>query len=70
MNHRKSGRILSRGRNQRRALLKTLIGSLVIHERIETTLAKAKEMKNFVDQIVNMAKRAKVEDAMRISLTR
>ena len=70
MNHRKSGRILSRGRNQRRALLKTLIGSLVIHERIETTLAKAKEMKNFVDQIVNMAKRAKVEDAMRLSLTR
>jgi large subunit ribosomal protein L17 len=70
MNHRKSGRILSRGRNQRRALLKTLLGSLVLHERIETTLAKAKEMKNFIDQIVNKAKRAKSDEAMRLSLTR
>ena len=47
---------MSRGRNQRRALIKTLLGSLILHERITTTEAKAKEIKNFIDQIINKAK--------------
>lgn len=58
MQHRRKGRILSRGTDARRALLKTLLGSLIMRERVTTTLAKAREMKNNIDQLVNKGKRA------------
>jgi large subunit ribosomal protein L17 len=56
MKHRHTGRVFGRERNQRRALLKTLLGSLILRERITTTEAKAKEVKSLIDQIVNKAK--------------
>lgn len=58
MQHRRKGRILSRGTDARRALLKTLLGSLIMREKITTTLAKAREVKNHIDQLVNKGKRA------------
>lgn len=61
---------MSRGRNQRRALLKTLLGSLILHERITTTEAKAKEMKNFIDQIVNKAKAGRKDATRRVAIIR
>lgn len=70
MKHRHAGRVLSRGRNQRRALIKTLLGSLVLHERITTTEAKAKEMKNFIDQVVNKAKVARTDEKRRLAMIR
>jgi large subunit ribosomal protein L17 len=70
MKHRHSGRVLSRGRNQRRALIKTLLGSLIVHERITTTEAKAKEMKNFIDQIINKAKVGRNEPTRRVAIIR
>jgi large subunit ribosomal protein L17 len=41
-----------------------------MHTRIQTTLAKAKEMKDHIDQIVNKAKRAKADEKMRLSIIR
>ena len=70
MKHRKTGRVLSRKRNQRKALIRTLLGSLVLHERIKTTEAKAKEIKNFIDQIVNKAKVARTDEVRRLSMIR
>ena len=70
MKHRHSGRVLSRGRNQRRALIKTLLGSLILHERITTTEAKAKEIKNFIDQIVNKAKVWRNDAKRRVAIIR
>lgn len=70
MKHRHAGRVLSRGRNQRRALLKTLLGSLVLHESITTTQAKAKEVKLFIDQIVNKAKVARKDVSRRVAMIR
>ena len=70
MKNRHSGRVLSRGRNQRRALIKTLLGSLVMHERITTTEAKAKEIKNFIDQVVNKAKVARTDEKKKVALIR
>ncbi|HWQ59703.1 MAG TPA: 50S ribosomal protein L17 [Candidatus Fimivivens sp.] len=70
MNHRKSGRILSRNRNQRRALFRTMFVSLVLHERIETTLAKAKELKDKVDPIVNKAKRGNADETKKVTAIR
>lgn len=59
MKHRHQGRVLGRVRNQRNALIKTLLGSLVLHERMMTTEAKAKEVKNYIDQVINKAKTAR-----------
>lgn len=70
MNHRKTGRILSRTRNQRRALLKTLFGSLILHEHIQTTEAKAKEVKLHIDQLVNKAKLIQTDEARKIGMIR
>jgi len=70
MKHRHQGRVLGRVRNQRNALIKTLLGSLVLHEKIMTTEAKAKEIKNYIDQIVNKAKVARSDAARRIAMIR
>ncbi|OGI21273.1 MAG: 50S ribosomal protein L17 [Candidatus Moranbacteria bacterium RIFCSPHIGHO2_01_FULL_55_24] len=70
MKHRKTGRVLSRNSNQRRALLKTMLGSLVLHERVSTTEAKAKEMKDFIDQLVNKAKRARTDENQKVAMIR
>lgn len=70
MQHRNKGRILSRTRDQRHALLKTLMGSLIMRERITTTLAKAKEIKNHIDQLVNKGKVAKTDDKRRAATLR
>jgi large subunit ribosomal protein L17 len=70
MKHRVAGRTLGRERNQRKALIKTLLGSLVMYERITTTQAKAKEIKDFIDQVVNKAKEARVNSDRKVSLLR
>lgn len=67
MQHRRKGRILSRGVNARRALLKTLLGSLIMREKITTTLAKAREVKDHIDQLVNKGKRAEKDKDRRQS---
>lgn len=61
MKHRKTGRQFGRVRAQRKALLISLLSSLVIHGRIETTEAKAKETKSAIDKIITKAKRAQGE---------
>jgi large subunit ribosomal protein L17 len=70
MKHRVAGRTLGRERNQRKALIKTLLGSLVMHERITTTTAKAKEIKNFIDQVVNKAKEARSNEDKKVARLR
>lgn len=70
MKHRHQGRVLGRVRNQRNALIKTLMGSLVMHERIMTTEAKAKEIKNYIDQVVNKAKVARNTAPRRVAMIR
>jgi len=57
MKKRKEGRKLSRVRNQRRALLRTLMVSLIKHKKIKTTLAKAKELRPYAERMVTRAKR-------------
>jgi large subunit ribosomal protein L17 len=61
MKHQKSGRKFGRVKNQREAMLKTLLGSLIMEEKIKTTVAKAKEIKGMVDKIVNKAKQTQIE---------
>lgn len=57
MNKLKRGRKLSRTRDQRHALLKILAGNLVLHEKIKTTRAKAKELTPFIEKAITKAKK-------------
>ena len=56
MRHRKSGRKLNRNSPQRNALKKGLAISIIEHESIKTTLAKAKEIRGFLEPLVTLAK--------------
>lgn len=58
MNHVHAGRKLERNRNARRALIKSLIEGVVLHDRIRTTEARAKEVKSRIDRVLNYAKEA------------
>lgn len=55
MRHRNSGRKLGRTWEHRKALMKNMARSLVEHERIRTTEAKAKELRILADKLVTMA---------------
>lgn len=57
MRHRKHGRQFSRNTSHRRAMLRALTANLVLHERIETTDAKAKELKRVADRMITRAAR-------------
>lgn len=56
MRHHNHNRKFGRVRNQRTALLKSLARALVLHERIKTTEAKAKELRPFVEKLITKGK--------------
>ena len=57
MRHRKAGRKFGRNTSHRRAMFRNLVGNLVLHERIETTEAKAKELRRIAERMVTRATR-------------
>ena len=57
MKHHKTQRKFGRVRKVRTALLRSLVRSLVMHERIETTIAKAREPRPQVEKLVTLAKK-------------
>ena len=57
MRHRKRSRRLVGKWEHRRALIRNLLNSLFVHERITTTLAKAKELRRAADKMITLAKR-------------
>nr|PZN78283.1 MAG: 50S ribosomal protein L17 [Pseudomonadota bacterium] len=56
MRHHLSGRQLSRNSSHRRALLRNMSVSLLRHETIRTTVAKAKELRRVVEPLITLAK--------------
>jgi large subunit ribosomal protein L17 len=54
--HREKGRQLGRDTKHRWALYRSLVTSLLEHERIETTEAKAKEIRGFTDRMITLGK--------------
>jgi large subunit ribosomal protein L17 len=57
MRHRKSGVKLNRTSSHRDAMFRNMVTSLLKHERIRTTDAKAKELRRWADHMVTLAKR-------------
>jgi len=57
MRHRVAGWKLGRNTSHRRALLRNLVTSLIMEERIETTLPKAKAMRPRVEKMITLGKR-------------
>jgi len=62
MAHRAKQKKLSRGPNERSALLKNLANSLILHEKIVTTLARAKAARPFVEKLVTRAREDTLEN--------
>ena len=57
MKHHKSQRKFGRVRKVRTALLRSLVRNLVLHERIETTIAKARELRPHVEKLITVAQK-------------
>lgn len=57
MRHLNSGRKLNRSAAHRKALMRNMATSLILHERIQTTTPKAKELRPFVEQLITLGKR-------------
>ena len=57
MRHQKAGRKLGRNTSHRRATFRNLAANLVLHERIETTDAKAKELRRIAERLITRATR-------------
>ena len=66
MRHRKAGRKLGRNTNQRQALIKGLIRSLILNERLNTTEAKAKTIRGLVDKLITKAKAGSLSARRRV----
>ncbi|MES2217718.1 MAG: 50S ribosomal protein L17 [Pseudomonadota bacterium] len=56
MRHRKSGRYFGRNSSHRKAMFKNMMVSLLRHELITTTVAKAKELRGYIEPMITMAK--------------
>lgn len=56
MRHRKSGRHLGRTSSHRRLMFRNMAASLIEHEVIKTTVAKAKELRRVVEPLITLAK--------------
>jgi len=57
MRHRNAGRKLGRNASHRKALFRNMVTSLFEHERIQTTDAKAKEVRRVAEKLITLGKR-------------
>lgn len=66
MRHRVAGRQFGRNTDQRKALFRGLVTSLLEHGRIETTVAKAKEIKGIAEKIITLGKKGDLHARRRV----
>jgi large subunit ribosomal protein L17 len=57
MRHKNAGRKFDRNTSHRRAMFRNLTANLILHERIETTDAKAKELRRVAERLITKARR-------------
>ncbi|GAB4390838.1 MAG: 50S ribosomal protein L17 [Thermodesulfovibrionales bacterium] len=69
MRHKVAGKLFGRTANQRKALLRGLVRSLIEHERIETTLSKARETRKLAERMVTLGIRGDLH-AKRVAMSK
>jgi len=69
MRHLKSGRKLNRNSSHRKAMFSNMSASLIEHEMIKTTVAKAKELRGVAEPLITLAKQDSVHNR-RIAFSR
>ena len=57
MRHQKTGRKLGRNSSHRKAMFRNMVTSLFSHQQLETTDAKAKEVRSMAEKMITLAKR-------------
>jgi large subunit ribosomal protein L17 len=57
MRHRNAGYKLGRNTSHRRALLRNLVTSILLEDRVETTITKAKAARPHVEKLITLGKR-------------
>ena len=57
MRHRNAGFKLGRNTSHRRALLRNLVTSVIVEDRVETTVAKAKAVRPHVEKMITLGKK-------------
>lgn len=58
MRHRKAGRKFGRNSSSRKAMFRNMVTSVLRHEQIRTTEAKAKEVRAYVERVITLGRRA------------
>ena len=56
MRHHRKGRAFARKDNQRKALLRSLARGLILNDKMETSIAKAKEIRPIIEKLITKAK--------------
>jgi large subunit ribosomal protein L17 len=69
MNHHISGRKLGRKTDHKVALLKNLVTSLILHDRLTTTEAKAKELRRWAERMITLGKKGDLAAVRRAAQT-
>lgn len=64
MRHRKAGRKFGMDASQRKAMLRNMVTSLMVHGQIRTTTARAKELRGLAERMITLGKRAPSEGAL------
>ncbi|KXT29133.1 ribosomal protein L17 [Candidatus Phytoplasma oryzae] len=59
---------LRRNTSQKKSLMKSLVSSLIIYERIYTTESKAKELKKIFDKVINLSKKTNFNTKRKVLL--
>ncbi len=64
MRHRKAGRKFGMDPSARKAMYRNMVTSLLVHESIQTTEARAKEIRRYVERVITLGKKSKaISDA-------
>jgi large subunit ribosomal protein L17 len=67
MRHRKAGRTLGRTSGQRKNLYRSLVTALFLHERVQTTEAKARAIRRHAEKLITLSRRGQTERILELA---
>ena len=67
MRHRKAGRTLGRTSGQRKNLYRSLVTALLLHERVQTTEAKARAIRRHAEKLITLSRRGQTDRILELA---